>query len=177
LRSKRSAARGVWLLASLLAHAATASAATQPGVLGAAASAANYYQVTCSNDGSGAPASLVVSVRDASPIAAAQVSVQIQKGSVATSSTDAVDGDASFSPSVWVNGDAGVYAVYVDKTEAGEESFTLAFQCMTGDDGTGVPTGTSIFPSAAEVPALPGVAHVVLAAALIAGATRRMRRS
>jgi hypothetical protein len=157
--------RGGVALAVALAWAASASALTQPGSLAAEASAANLYQVTCSDDGSGAPASLAVAVRDDAPSAAPLVNVQIQKGSAASNATDAADGDGTFSPAVFVNGGAGVYDVFVGKTAAGAESFTLSFQCTTGAGGTGSPTGTSIFPSTApEVPALPLAAWLALAA-------------
>jgi hypothetical protein len=157
--------------AALLAFAAHAH--TQPGSLAAAASAANYYQVTCSDDGAGAPASLAVAVRDVAPAAAPLVSVQIQKGSAARNATDAVDGDPGFSPTVFVDGGAGVYDVFVDKSDAGAEDFVLAFQCTTGAGGTGSPTGTSIFPSVEEVPLLPLAGWLALAALLAALAPGR----
>jgi hypothetical protein len=146
--------------------AASASADTQAGSLAADASAAALYQVTCSDDGSGPPASLAVSVRDTAPAAAPLVGVQIQKATAATSATDAADGDAIASPTVFVNGGAGVYDVFVDKTDAGAESFLLFFQCTTGANGTGDPTGTSVFPSAPEVPLLPALGWIALAALL-----------
>lgn len=180
MRARRHRTRALVLPAWLfcLGAAAGASADTQGGSLAAEASSARYYQVTCSDDGSGPPLSLVTQVRDLAPIAAPLLSVQIQKGNLATNGTDAVDADAGFSPPVWVNGGAGVYDVFVDKTASGAEGFTLSFQCMTGADGSGVPTGTSISPSVPSVPALPTLAVVALAAGLVggAGAARRPRR-
>jgi hypothetical protein len=160
-------------IACALALAGGARANTQPGSLGADASAAAYYQVTCSNDGRGAPASLTVAVQDTAPVAAPLVSVQVLKDSAARNATDDSDGDAGFSPAVFVNGGAGVYKVFVDKTAAGAESFTLSFQCTTGSGGTGSPTGTSIFPSVAQVPLLPFAAWLALAALLAALAPAR----
>lgn len=154
--------------AAVICQALVAQADTQPGSLATDAGAARYYQVTCSDDGSGPPASLVVAVRDVAPVAAPLVSVQIQKGSAARNATDAVDGDAGFSPSVFVDGGAGVYDVFVDKSAAGDEGFVLSFQCTMGAGGTGNPTGTSIFPSVEEVPLLPFAGWLALAALLAA---------
>lgn len=152
-----------WVCAALLAvlaHAAPAAALTQGGSLASAASDTDFYQVACSNDGSGAPASLAAQVLDAPPAAAPLVSVQLQKTSpaaVATNATDAVDADAGASPSVAANGGAGTYDVFVDKSTAGAESYTLTVQCMTGINGGGVPTGTAITPIATGAPSVPTV--------------------
>ena len=154
----------LWLAFSL---AGAASAATQSGSLAAAAASGSPFRVTCSDDGAGAPASLAVQVRDDPPAAAALVSVQVRKGSSASSATDPAEGDADPSPLVFVNGGSGVYDVYVDKTAAGVEGYTLGYQCMTGTNGTGVPTGTSISPSAGvPIPVLPFFAALLLALAL-----------
>lgn len=151
LRSEMQARGCGWLLASAGAMLAAgiagpSSAHTEDGILGAGASATAYYQVTCSNNGSGAPASLITQVldTDTGSAAGALVSVQSRKANSATNSTDLVGGDAEPSPLVWVNGAAGVYDVFVDKTEGGAKPYTLTFHCMTGVDGTGVHTGTAI---------------------------------
>jgi len=169
---RRSAHAVAWM-ACALAVAGGARANTQPGSLGADASAAAYYQVTCSDDGRGAPASLTVAVQDTTPAGAPLVSVQVQKGSAARNATDTSDGDATFSPAAFVNGGAGVYHVFVDKTAAGAESFVLSFQCTTGAGGTGSPTGTSIFPSVPQVPLLPFAGWLALVALLAAFAPAR----
>jgi hypothetical protein len=163
---------GAALLAAL-AHAAPAAALMQSGSLASEASDTDFYQVTCSNDGSGAPASLVAQVLDAAPVAAPLVSVQTQKTlpAVATNATDAVDGDAGASPSVALNGGAGTYDVFVDKSAAGAESYTLTVQCMTGLNGGGVPTGTAITPIATGAPSAPALSPaglLGLAAVLVA---------
>lgn len=129
---------------ALLVVAAPAFSHTQTGLLGTGASATDYYQVTCSNDGSGAPASLTVQVLDTAPVASPLVSVLLHKGLVATHSTDATDADATASPLVYVNGGAGVYNLFVKKSASGSENYSLTFHCMTGTNGTGVHTGTSI---------------------------------
>lgn len=162
--------------ASLLTTAQTAWSATLAGSLPAAATEAVLLAVDCTNDGAGAPASLTVQIRDLAPVVAAVVSVQARKDFAAKSSTDAIDGDATASPAVAVNGGAGRYDVYVDKNLAGEELFEVTAQCWTGADGTGVATGTSLF--AAEGGAVPSAspgAHLLLLGLLVAAATMGLR--
>lgn len=162
-------ARALAALASLLLAAGEASAVTVAASLDAPAASANLYQVTCSDDGNGAPASLVAQVQDLAPVAAPLVSVQLQKGALATNVTDPNDADGAPSPLASLNGGAGVYDVFVDKTAEGAESYSLFAQCMTGTGGTGLPTGTSISPSGEpvpEIPILPPLALVLLALVL-----------
>jgi hypothetical protein len=142
------------------------------GTLEADAAATDYFQVTCSDDGSGAPASLIARLRDDSPSATPMLSVQIQRASSATNGTDQVDGDASWSPLVFVNGGAGTFDVFVDKSAADAESYGLEFTCMTGAGGSGVPTGTAFVgtESAAAVPALSVFGVLALGAGLLAAA-------
>jgi hypothetical protein len=128
----------------LLAFASTASAHTQTGSLGAAATATDYYQVVCSDDGSGPPASLVVAIEDVSPVATPVVSVQVQRGALVANSSDATDADGSASPLVAIDGGAGTYEVLIDKSATGTESYVLTFHCLTGPGGTGIHTGTDI---------------------------------
>jgi hypothetical protein len=149
--------RGGLGLAAALLLAYPAAAITQPGTLTGAAQDVDFYRVTCSDDGSGVPASLVTQVLDASPVAAPLVSVQSQKGSLATNATDPVDGDGSASPAAFVNGGAGSYDVFVDKSAAGAESYQLSVQCMTGANGTGVATGTALTPISTGAPAVPAL--------------------
>jgi hypothetical protein len=114
------------------------------GGLASAESATDYYQATCSDDGSGSPASLVAEIRDPAPLVEPLISVQIRKANAATSTTDGVDGDAGSSVPVWIDGGVGLYHVLVDKTGSGSEAYTLSLRCMTGNAGTGIPTGTTI---------------------------------
>lgn len=164
-----------------LALAPRAAADTIAGTLGAAASAADYYEITCSDDGGGAPASFSAQVRDDAPVAAPLVSVQLRafrapSSYSARNATDGSDGDGTSSPLVSVNGGAGKYDVFVDKTAAGEEHYLLAFQCTTGLDGGGAPTGTEItatsVPGGEPVPALGLVGQLALCALLLAGLAR-----
>ena len=128
----------------LATHAGLATAHTQAGALGTAAVATDYYQVTCTDDGSGPPASLLVRVRDDAPVAAPIVSVLVHKGLLARNGSDPVDGDTGLSFVAVVNGGAGVYNVFVSKTAAGVENYTLTLHCMSGLNGGGVHTGTTV---------------------------------
>lgn len=160
-----------------------AGAATGAGTLGAAAAATRLLQVSCFDDGGGAPASLVGQVEDLAPVAAPFVSVQLTKDGAATNGTDSTDGDGVPGPLVWINGGAGSYDVFLDKSSDGEETYAVTLQCMTGSDGGGIATGTEVIglPAPPSVPALGGLARVLLAVGLVAagGACRasRTRRS
>ncbi|HTO52721.1 MAG TPA: hypothetical protein VMR50_04975 [Myxococcota bacterium] len=131
-------------IAFALALATGAAAHTQTGALGAAASATDFYQVTCSDDGSGPPQSLILQIQDTTSGSAPLVGVQGQRGSQTTNSVDPTSGDTNPSPQTYVNGTSGVFDVVVYKTGAGADSYTLTYHCYTGLNGTGVHTGTTI---------------------------------
>jgi len=116
---------------------------TQDGSLSDAAASTDFYQVTCSDDGSGIPASMMAQVQNRGPATAA-VSVVVQRGTTATATVDAVGGDVAQSPLVSVNGNDGVYNVFVTKSGGGAINYTLSFHCMTGPNGGGLHTGTTI---------------------------------
>lgn len=128
-------------LAATVASAALAH--TQDGSLGDAAASTDYYQVTCSDDGSGAPASMMAQVQSRGP-AAVPVSAVVHRGTSATATVDINGGDAAAGPLVFVNGNDGVYNVFVTKAGAGAVNYTLEFHCMTGANGGGLHTGTII---------------------------------
>lgn len=110
------------------------------GALGSRAQATDLYQVTCSpEDGGPATDHLRIRVRDNAPRKKPLLSVQTQKRFVATNSTDATDGNAKYSR--WVNnhGGDGVYHVFVDKSSAGAETYTLEFHC---ESSTRIHTGS-----------------------------------
>ena len=124
-------------------YAGLASAHTQSGSL-IATPATDVYAVTCSNNGSGAPAKLWFHVKDLAPKLAPLVSIQASKGGASsTLSTDPVDGDANYSPGVYLTPavGAGVYTLKVNKSAgAGTETYTAEFHCQTSG---GVHTGTT----------------------------------
>ena len=129
-------------------YAGLATAHTQSGTLGSAASAAaatDVYAVTCSNDGSGPPAKLFLQVQDLPPkLPTVLVGIQATKGVVAsTQSIDTVDGDGVYSKGVTLSGGAGVYSLKVNKfasTVKGAETYVAQFHCQTA---AGVHTGTT----------------------------------
>ncbi|MFO0690448.1 MAG: hypothetical protein U0900_17230 [Myxococcota bacterium] len=142
-RSRAALAFGAALLAA--GGAKPVAAHTQAGGLGTGAAATDYYQVLCSNDGTGVPASLSVQISDEAPAAATLVSVQVRNGPDLLTSTDPTDADGAPSPFVHVNVRSGtVFDVLIDKTGSGAENYVLTFHCMTGPDGTGLHTGTDI---------------------------------
>ena len=131
------------LLFLLIAASGSASAHTQEGSLTDPASSTDYYQVSCNDDGSGVPASMMAQIlhRTTAPVAVATL---VHRGTSAVSTADAAGGDATPSPAVTVNGGDGVYNVFVVKTGAGVANYTLTYHCMTGLNGTGLHTGTTI---------------------------------
>lgn len=128
-----------------VANAGIALAHSGGGVIDAAgtnASATDLAAVTCYDDGNGAPHHLFGQVLDASkPVPGLLVSFQIYKGLQMITSTDAVSGDAFYSPGVSLNGGAGQYMISVSKTAAGARTFDVIWHCMTKDD---IHTGTDI---------------------------------
>ena len=142
-----------------LGYSGMASAHNQSGTLGSAASGAvatDIYSVDCSDDGSGAPAKLFAQVKDAAPVLAPTVSIQLTKTlGVKTDSTaidtDSIDGDALYStgvtltPTVLAGGGLGTYKLIVTKSQSapivkGIEIYDVQFHCQTA---SGAHTGTT----------------------------------
>jgi hypothetical protein len=90
------------------------------GALGSRAQATDLYQITCFAEDGGPPTDILrVRIRDNPPVRKPLVSVQVQKGSVATNRTDTTDGNARFSREATIHGGDEVYHVLVDKSSAG----------------------------------------------------------
>lgn len=110
------------------------------------AAAVDYYQVTCSDDGNGAPSYLEAQVKDMTANTS-KVNILIQKGTSCTTnkcaqfSIDTTDSDTTYSPLVRVTQGAGVYNLFVQHTAAGTDSYDVLVHCKTA---TGVHTGTSV---------------------------------
>ncbi len=136
-------ALGLSCLMLVAAPAGLALAHTENGSLGAPAEATDFYQITCTDDGNGVPASMVAQVINRSAAPAPYVNVVVHRGVAATNTTDATAGDAVASPLVYVNGGDGVYNVFLSKSGPGAASYTLTFHCMTGTNGGGIHTGTT----------------------------------
>ncbi len=111
-----------------------------------AAAATDYYQVTCSDDGNGAPDHLSFQVKDLTPNAS-RVSVLVGKGATcspkacARNSTDRIDTDAAYSLPASVAQGPGVYLVFVKHTGPGSDAYSLSYHCETVDN---LHTGTNI---------------------------------
>lgn len=121
-------------------HTDITQAHSLSGALGSGAQATDLYQVTCfAEDGGPATDHLRVRVRDNKPKREPLVSVQIQKGLVATNSTDPADGNAKYSRWARNHGGDGVYRMIVDKSSAGAETYTLEYHCVST---TGIHTGS-----------------------------------
>ncbi len=159
MRVLASAALVAWVV---LGPASAGFAATGTGTLSIDPADADLIRVECFDDGSGMPASLVAQIRDEVPVESPFVSVQIVKGSAATNATDAIDGDGLMSPAVFVDGGAGDYDVFIDKSGAGEETYQLQVQCMTGAGGTGAATGTFVAAWTSPVPLMDGFARALM---------------
>lgn len=119
-----------------------ASAHGGGAVMDAAGNKASFTalaRITCFDDGAGAASYLMARVRDNSAaLPGMAVSIQLLKGSIATSVTDTVSGNADYSAYAVLNGGNGVYTLLLNKTLAGARSFDLEWHCMTaGNDHTG----------------------------------------
>lgn len=147
MTTKRSALCRASMLVAIAAALATptrASAHTQSGSLASGASATDLYQVTCFNNGSGAPSSLVLSVIDTSPGALPLVSVHGRRAASALTASDTTTADAVPSPTIYVNEGAGGYDVLVTKSGSGSKFYSLTYHCTTLPDGAGVHTGSAL---------------------------------
>ncbi len=107
-----------------------ASAHTIPGSLGNAATATDLYTVQCPTG----TRKLESRIRDNAPVAAPLVSAQTYKGTRATNTTDTVDGNRGFSPTVLNQSGVGAYLVLVDKSRSGAERYTLQLHCLNAND-------------------------------------------
>lgn len=138
----------VWFFVQALLASGVAEALTQKGTLAARESATDVYEVGCTNDGDGAPLSLLAKIRDLRPVAGPRLRVILRKGAlgngIAATSADPIDADSGFGPPIAVNGGEGAYALYVTKTATGVESYQLVVECRTGLGGTGKTTGTAL---------------------------------
>ena len=131
------------LLVGALGYGGIVAAHDINGALGAAAGATDYYQVTCFDDNSGPADHLIVKIKDLAPVAvpiiSVQVTKQVGKTFIARNSTDAVDGNATYSPELNIKGGNGTYFLAVDKTSANAETYNVQIHCETS---TGLHTGT-----------------------------------
>lgn len=144
-RTRLSALAWAWLALSFApSFANDARAHGQSGNLGTPASATDYYEVTCFDNGAGTPGSLELAIRDAAPGAIPTVNLQGHRGLSLRSVSDGIAPDILPSPSIFVNEGAGSYFVLVDKSGPGAKFYELTYHCWTGPNGTGIHTGSAL---------------------------------
>lgn len=100
----------------------------------------DYYQVTCSDDGTGAPAYLLIAVRD-NTAGTSVLSATIQKGLLSRQTTDVTGANTTYSPMISLYGNAGIYNVIVSKNLYPTRNYDMQYHCMTANN---LHTGTSI---------------------------------
>lgn len=117
-------------LGTMQAHAHSAAGVFDPN--GDNPHATVYADVSCFDDGHGPTAGLYARVKDMSaPVPGLLVNLQLQKGTVATNTSDPVSGDAAFSPAVTLPAGEGVYRLLINKTAAGARHVELEYHCLT----------------------------------------------
>lgn len=110
------------------------------------AAAVDFYQVTCSDDGNGAPSYLEAQVKDMTA-STSKVNILVYKGTSCTTnkcaqfSVDTTDSNTTYSPLIKITQGAGVYNLFVMHTVSGTDSYDVAMHCKTAG---GVHTGTSV---------------------------------
>ncbi|MXS76681.1 hypothetical protein ABF87_01645 [Nitrosomonas sp. JL21] len=107
----------------------------------------DFYQVSCFDDGAGAPSYAEAQVKDMTANSS-KVGIVLQKGTTpctankcAQASTDTTDTDAAYSPLIRVTQGSGVYNLFVSHSTAGTDSYDVQVHCKTA---TNVHTGTSV---------------------------------
>ncbi|GKS68177.1 hypothetical protein W03_01810 [Nitrosomonas sp. PY1] len=131
----------------ILTHSFFALAHNQAGSFTTGlAAAVDFYTVSCTDDGNGAPSYLEARVKDMTANSS-KVNITIQKGTTncntnacARFSLDSTDSDTGYSPLIKVTQGAGTYNLYVSHTAAGTDSYDVELHCKTA---SGVHTGTS----------------------------------
>ncbi len=110
-------------------------------------SAVDYYVVSCSDDGNGAPAYLEAQVKDMTANSA-KVNILVQKGTTGCStkacaqfSIDTIDSDTGYSPLIKLSQASGSYNLYVSHTGSGTDSYDVSVHCKTA---TNLHTGTAV---------------------------------
>ncbi len=110
--------------------------------LGQSATFVGAALVSCFDDGNGSPNHIITSIRDNSPpVPGLLTTLHVSKGGQVVNTTDAVSGDADYSPSVVLRQGSGPYFLIASKTGIGERSFDVTYHCETAN---GTHTGTDI---------------------------------
>jgi hypothetical protein len=128
----------LWL--SVLGAFPAAFADVQDQSLGSGPGVVDRYRVTCSTANGAETAGLAFQVKNKT-VSSPLLSAQVYKATVAAHTTDTASGDTAFSPMSYLAQGNGTYFIAVDKAGSGAVSYTLYYQCVTGQ---GVTTGTAI---------------------------------
>src|SRR5690242_7851000 len=95
------------------------------------AASVDFYQVSCFDDGNGAPSYVEAQVKDMTANTS-KVGILLQKGTTpcttnkcAQSSTDTTDTDAAYSSLIKVTQGSGVYNLFVSHSAAGTDSYDV----------------------------------------------------
>ncbi|PXW84937.1 hypothetical protein C8R34_12326 [Nitrosomonas sp. Nm84] len=109
------------------------------------AAGVDFYQITCFDDGNGAPSYAEAQVKDMTANTS-KVNILLYKGTACTtnkcaqSSLDTTDSDTGYSPLIKVTQGAGTYYLFVKHTASGTDSYDVSAHCKTSGN---VHTGTS----------------------------------
>lgn len=126
----------------LLGHAVQTHAHDAGAVLGDSPTFVAVGIASCFDDGNGPADHLIFRIRDNSPaVPDLLTSLHVFKGNQVANTTDAISGDADYSPYVSLHQGPGAYFLIVSKTGAGERSFDVEYHCNAAD---GAHTGTDI---------------------------------
>ncbi|MCX7096929.1 MAG: hypothetical protein NTV43_03370 [Methylococcales bacterium] len=112
------------LALAALGQVSSAAALPYSGALGVPAGAIDIWTVVCP----ATTTALDTKVIDLAPVATPLVKVQAIKGVKATNATDPKE-DKVYSPLVKAASGVGIYYVFVDKTAAGAELYTVDIAC------------------------------------------------
>lgn len=130
----------------ILSHMTMAQADNQGGsfTTGVAAGV-DFYQISCFDDGNGAPSYVEAQVKDTTANSS-KVNILLYKGTSCTTnkcaqfSLDTTDSDIGYSPLVRVTQGSGTYNLFVQHTATGTDGYDVIAHCKTSG---GVHTGTS----------------------------------
>jgi hypothetical protein len=74
-----------------------------------------------------------VAIKNNTP-SAARLSIQAIRDNGATNSTDAVNANAAYSPTILQAGSDGYFYLTVNKTAAGAVNYSIQYHCQTSDN-------------------------------------------
>lgn len=97
--------------------------------------------VTCFDDGNGAPDHLSIRIEDTSPyVEGSQLTFLVYKANRAISTSDPIPADGQYGPLVKLHAGGGRYTMMLNTTGPGPRNFIAEWHCVTADE---IHTGTS----------------------------------